>query len=207
MGPLVSPQGDRIGYARVSTQEQILDLQRTALNNAGCVNIYDEKVSASGKQKRPKLDLAIKELRPGDTLVVWRLDRLARSQKEFYIRMEQIEAAGAKFKSLTEDFDFGHFMGKFVLGILALTAELERQLTIHRTHAGLDEARRRGQKLGAARKINDAKKRAIKADLKADKLSVKAVAEKHGVAASTIYYLFKGGRRGAQGRKTKKRNR
>lgn len=195
--PEAPSQGDFIGYARVSTDEQILDLQITALNKAGCINIYKETVSGSGKAKRPQLDLAVKELRAGDTLVVWRLDRLARSQEEFYRRMKEIQDAGAKFKSLTEGFDFDHFMGRFVLGILALTAELERQITIHRTVAGLEEARRRGKRLGAERKIDDAMKRRIqkKAALKGKKkMTLDAIAKSEGIAQSSIFGVFRGGR-------------
>ena len=96
------PKGELIGYARVSTEEQSLALQTDALKAAGCLNIYEEKISGSGKKSRPQLDLAIKDLRPGDTLLVWRIDRLARSGRELYSRLEQIEQASAGFKSLQE---------------------------------------------------------------------------------------------------------
>lgn len=192
-----APVGDRIGYARVSTQEQSLNLQTDALLGFGCTNIYEEKRSAGGTHKRPELDLAIKELRPGDTLVVWRLDRLARSMKEFYKRMEQIEAAGANFHSITENFDFTTAMGKFVLGVLALVAELERQLTIQRTKAGLDSVRKRGVKLGAATKLDDTLKRKVQqlARLKGEeRLKVQDIADRCGIAMSTIFAAFPGGR-------------
>lgn len=190
--------GDRIGYARVSTQEQSLNLQNDALTAYGCINVYEEKRSAGGVHKRPALDLAIKELRPGDTLVVWRLDRLARSMKEFYKRMEQIEHAGANFHSITENFDFTTAMGKFVLGVLALVAELERQLTIQRTKAGLDSVRKRGVVLGAATKIDDRMKLRIKAmaALEGDKRMILAdIAKKEHIALSSIFTVFPGGRR------------
>lgn len=189
--------GDRIGYARVSTQEQSLDLQNDALTAYGCINVYEEKRSAGGTHKRPALDLAIKELRPGDTLVVWRLDRLARSMKEFYKRMEQIEGAGANFHSITENFDFTTAMGKFVLGVLALVAELERQLTIQRTKAGLDSVRRRGVKLGAATKLDDTLRRKVQqlARLKGEqRLRMQEIANRCGIAMSTIFAAFPGGR-------------
>lgn len=89
------PAGERIGYARVSTREQHLDLQLDALQKAGCLHIYEEKISAAAKI-RPVLDLAIKDLRSGDTLVVWRLDRLARSMRELYRRLDAIAANGAR---------------------------------------------------------------------------------------------------------------
>lgn len=192
-----APEPRLVGYARVSTQEQSLDLQKDALTAFGCVNTYEEKRSAGGKNKRPALDLAIKELRQGDTLVVWRLDRLARSMKEFYKRMEQIESCGANFHSITENFDFTTAMGKFVLGVLALVAELERQLTIQRTKAGLESVRKRGVKLGAATKLDDDMKRKVQklAALKGDdRMRVQDIADRCGIAMSTIFAAFPGGR-------------
>src|SRR6185369_5433619 len=119
---MAQEQGPRprfVGYARVSTEEQRLDLQLDALHRAGVLagDIYVEKVSGASK-KRPELDLCIKALREGDTLLVWRLDRLARSMRDLYQRLDQVYAHGATFKSLTESFDFGTATGKFVLGIL-----------------------------------------------------------------------------------------
>lgn len=190
--------GDLIGYARVSTEEQILDLQLNALREAGCLNIYQEKVTASGKKKRPQLDLAIKELRPGDKLVVWRLDRLARSMEEFHLRMKQIKEAGGQFRSLTETFDFETPMGGFVVNVLAGVAALERQLTQHRTTAGLDAAKKRGVVLGAATKIDDKMKARIKkmAALTGKQRMILAdIAKKEGIALSSIFTVFKGGRK------------
>lgn len=149
--------GHKVGYARVSTEEQIFDTQLNALQLAGCLNIYEEKVSGVAK-KRPQLDLAIKELQPGDTLVVWRLDRLARSVEEFHRRLAQIREAGATFRSLTENFDFSTAMGEFVLVILAAVAQLERQITVKRTEAGMAAARARGRQIGAPVKFTDEKK-------------------------------------------------
>lgn len=192
------PKGDLIGYARVSTKEQILDMQIAALEKIGCVNIYDEVVSASGKAKRPKLDIAIKELRPGDTFVVWRLDRLARNVEEFYRRLRDIRGAGAEFKSLTENFDFSTAMGEFVLVVLAAVAQLERQLTVYRTKAGLAQARERGVRLGAKGRIDDAMKRRMRAKAKLDgdkKMTLQAIADSEGIALSSIFGIFPGGRK------------
>ncbi len=134
--------GYLVGYARVSTQEQNLDMQIEALKKAGVKddNIHTEKVSGAS-QKRPALDLAIMDLRTGDTFVVWRLDRLARSMRQLYSALDRIYAKGAFFRSLTEDFDFGTVSGKFVLGILGLVAEFERQLIAHRTQAAIASVR------------------------------------------------------------------
>jgi len=136
--------GFLVGYARVSTQEQNLDMQIEALKKAGVKddNIHTEKVSG-GSVKRPALDLAIMDLAEGDTLVVWRLDRLARSIRQLYASLDRIYAKKAFFRSLTEDFDFGTLSGKFVLGILGLVAEFERQLIAHRTKAAIASVRAR----------------------------------------------------------------
>lgn len=130
--------GFLVGYARVSTEDQRLDLQLDALKAAGvCAdNLHVEKVSGASVS-RPSLDLAIMDLREGDTLVVWRLDRLARSMRQLYHRLDQIYAKGANFRSLTENFDFGTVSGKFILGILGLVAEFERQIIAQRTAAGI----------------------------------------------------------------------
>lgn len=127
-----------IGYARVSTQDQNLGLQIKALKAAGVMddNMHVEKVSAVAK-KRPQLEYAIMDCRPGDTFLVWRLDRLARSVRDLYARLDRIYTAGASFKSLTENFDFGTASGKFILGILGLVAEFERQMIAQRTAAGI----------------------------------------------------------------------
>jgi len=127
-----------IGYARVSTKEQNLALQIAALKKAGVLddNLHVEKIGGTAKN-RPALDLAIKDCREGDTFLVWRLDRVARNQEDFHARMRAIHKAGAAFKSLTEDFDFSTFTGQFVLTILAAVAQLERQITVARTSAGI----------------------------------------------------------------------
>ncbi len=134
----MSPTGFLVGYARVSTEDQRLDLQVDALRSAGVLpdNLHVEKVSGTSA-KRPALDLAIKDLREGDTLVVWRLDRLARSMRQLYGRLDQIYAKRANFRSITENFDFGTISGKFILGILGLVAEFERQIIAQRTSAGI----------------------------------------------------------------------
>lgn len=179
-----------IGYARVSTEDQILDLQLNALKAAGCDPIFQEKVSAGGTKRRPQLDLLMKYIGPGDVLVVWRLDRLARSMEEFHARLKQIHEAGASFRSLTENFDFGTAMGEFVLNILVLVAQLERQLTRTRTLAGLEAAKARGVKLGRATKFTDEKKRRAKIMLALrgpKKLTAKQIGARLGVSAATIY--------------------
>lgn len=176
--------GYLVGYARVSTEEQLLDVQVNALKMFGCQVVYDEKVSGAGK-KRPQLDLAIKELQSGDTLVVWRLDRLARSMEEFHRRLAQIKDSGATFKSLTENFDFNTAMGEFVLIILAAVAQLERQITVKRTEAGMAAAKARGRQIGAPIKFTDDKKDQARKMLRA-KTPVSIVAKRMKLSAGTI---------------------
>ena len=139
--------GKLIGYARVSTEDQDLRLQIDALERAGCWNIWQEKRSAT-RGKRPELEKALIDLRPGDTLVVWRLDRLVRNAKQLYDLLDRIHQSGANFKSLQEQFDFTTPMGKFVLGILGLVAELEAQMTAHHTSAGIAALQAAGGKYG-----------------------------------------------------------
>lgn len=150
------PAGERIGYARVSTREQHLDLQLDALQKAGCIHVYEEKISASAKA-RPVLDLAIKDLRPGDALVVWRLDRLARSMRELYRRLDAIAANGAGLLSLNEHLDFSSATGRLMLHIFGALAEFERQLTIERTKAGLAALKAKGRRLGQPKKMTPEK--------------------------------------------------
>lgn len=125
-------------YGRVSTEDQSLELQKKAGLDYGCHpdSMHLEHGSAVAK-KRYQLDLAIKELQPGDTLVVWKIDRLARNVRQLYEILDRIHEAGAQFKSLQEDFDFTTLTGKFILGILGLVAELERGMIAERTRAGM----------------------------------------------------------------------
>lgn len=181
--------GKLIGYARVSTEDQELRLQIDALEKAGCWNIWQEKRSAT-RGKRPELEKALLDLRPGDTLVVWRIDRLARNAQELYRRLDQIYAAGAQFKSLTEQFDFTTAMGKFVLGILGLVAQLEAQMTSARTSAGMQALKARGYKLGAPRILSETKELQIVRQRKAGEAIAK-LARKYRVSPGTINNIMK----------------
>lgn len=190
---LLAPPGFLVGYVRVSTEEQIFDVQLNALKAAGCVSIYQEKVSGAAK-RRPQLDLAIKELQPGDTLVVWRLDRLARSVEEFHRRLREIRDAGASFRSLTENFDFSTAMGEFVLTIMAAVAQLERQITVKRTEAGMAAARARGKRLGAPIKFTAAKKAKALAWLTQKRpLAIAEVARRLDLSPGTVSNWMKAG--------------
>ncbi|WP_215757218.1 recombinase family protein, partial [Gluconobacter sp. P5H9_a] len=134
----------RIGYARVSTDDQHLDLQRDALMQGGCCVIYEEAVSGKNTV-RPELEQCRKALRAGDTLVVWRLDRLGRSLRDLVQIVTELEQRGIGFESLTEKIETGSTAGKLVFHLFAALAEFERGLIRERTHAGLVAARARGR--------------------------------------------------------------
>ena len=138
-----------IGYARVSTIEQKLDLQLDALKRAGVRDgdIYVEKISGSSP-KRPSLEKAFRALRRGDTLVVWRLDRMGRNLMDLLKRMEHLQKQGIHFRSLTESIDTSTIMGQLLLHILGAIAQFERRLTQERTIAGVKAHRERGGKHG-----------------------------------------------------------
>ncbi|MBA3506476.1 MAG: recombinase family protein, partial [Betaproteobacteria bacterium] len=136
-----------IGYARVSTGEQTLDLQLDALHAAGCGTVYRETASGT-KADRPVLEDVLSYLRKGDTLVVWRLDRLGRSLKHLIETVERLEAMGVGFQSVTEAIDTTTSGGKLVFHIFAALAEFERTLIRERTRAGLKAARARGRQGG-----------------------------------------------------------
>ncbi len=155
----------RIGYARVSTDDQHLDLQRDALQQAGCSVIYEE--AASGKSAaRPELEQCRKALRAGDTLVVWRLDRLGRSQHDLVQIVAELEQRGVHFESLTEKIETGSASGKLQFHVFAALAEFERGLIRERTQAGLAAARARGRAGGRKPKLDDQQVREIKALLR-----------------------------------------
>jgi DNA invertase Pin-like site-specific DNA recombinase len=165
----------RVGYARVSTEDQTLDLQRDALKRAKCRDIYEEH--ASGKNTaRPQLEACLKALRDGDTLIAWRLDRLGRSLGDLIRLTHELKARGVGFASLTEQIDTRSPSGQLVFHVFGALAEFERNLIRERTMAGLKAARARGRKGGRPRKLSPK-------DLK----TVSTVAEKFQVARSTLY--------------------
>ena len=176
----------RIGYARVSTEDQYLDLQRDALQQAGCGVIYEE--AASGKNAtRPELEQCRKALRSGDTLVVWRLDRLGRSLPDLVQIVADLERSGISFESLTEKIETGSAAGKLVFHVFAALAEFERSLIRERTHAGLAAARARGRSGGRKPKLGEKQVREIKALLRDPEIQVADVARRYSVSRTTLY--------------------
>lgn len=150
----------RIGYARVSTLEQDTQAQISALQSAGCERIFQEKASG-GRWDRPELHRLMGQLRQGDTVVVWKLDRLSRSLKDLLLTLEKIDEAGAAFHSLTEAIDTGTPAGRMMMQIVGSFAEFERAMLRERTKHGLDAARREGRVGGRRPKLTEPQQKEI----------------------------------------------
>ncbi|MDD4930213.1 MAG: recombinase family protein [Gallionella sp.] len=174
-----------IGYARVSTQDQNLELQREALTRAGCQKVFEDKVSGT-RNDRPGLGKAQEMLREGDTLVVWKLDRLGRSVKNLVDLVGELHKQGVQFKSLTDAIDTGTPSGRFFFHVMASLAEMERELMVERTRAGLNVARKLGRTGGRKRKMTDSKIESAK-KLLANGVPPCDVAHNLGVSVPTLY--------------------
>jgi DNA invertase Pin-like site-specific DNA recombinase len=178
-----------IGYARVSTVDQDLALQRDALRQAGCERIFEEAASGA-KENRPELAKALDHMRKGDTLVVWKLDRLARSMKQLIETVAQLEAAGVKFRSITENLGTDSAGGRFVFHVFGALAEFERSLIRERTNAGLKAARARGRKGGRPKSMTAEDGQAAEALLNGN-VGPTAVAKRMGISRATLYRYLK----------------
>ena len=174
-----------IGYARVSTTDQNLDLQVDALTKVGCEKIFEDKISGT-RADRPGLARAMELLRKGDTLVVWKLDRLGRSVKNLVDLVADLQKQGIHFKSLTDSIDTGTPSGRFFFHVMASLAEMERELTAERTRAGLEVARQLGRKGGRKRQMTDSKIESAK-KLLANGIPPRDVAANLGVSVPTLY--------------------
>jgi len=178
----------KIGYARVSTQEQNLDLQLQALRQAGCKRIFREKVSRASRQ-RPEFQRMLDQIREGDTIVVWKLDRLARSTRDLLETMETIREAGARFQSLSEPWaDTTTHAGKMIMTVFAGIAEFERDLIRERTAAGRRAAKSRGVRFGRPPKLNAEQEQLVRRLISGGK-PVSEVARTFNVHVATIYRL------------------
>jgi len=187
--------GQRIGYARVSTDDQNLDLQHDALRKAGIADDRLYSDTASGKNAdRKELLACLKALREGDTLVVWRLDRLGRSLPDLVRIVGELEQKGVSFESLTEKIETGSAAGKLVFHVFAALAEFERNLIRERTRAGLVAARARGRAGGRKPKLTEAQIKEINEMVDAQKLPIGRIAELYGVSRTTIYKVAPIGR-------------
>jgi DNA invertase Pin-like site-specific DNA recombinase len=175
-----------VGYARGSTEEQNLDLQRDALEQAGCDKLFTDEMSGA-KSERPGLNAALAFVRPGDTLVVWRLDRLDRSLKDLIQRVEELKGRGVEFRSLHEAIDTASLSGKLQFHIFSALAEFERDLIRERTMAGMKAARARG-KLGGRRRSMTSEKVKLAARLMQDPgVSVDEICRTLRVSRATFY--------------------
>ncbi len=184
-----------VGYARVSTQDQNPALQLDALKAAGCEKVFTEK--ASGAQRdRPELAAALSYMRPGDSLVVWKLDRLARSMPQLIDTVSRLEDQGIGFRSLTEAIDTTTAGGKLVFHIFGALAEFERSVIRERTRAGLKAARDRGRKGGRPPALSAPDLAAAKALLRDPAITVDEVAMRLKVSPATLYRHLPGGRGG-----------
>lgn len=174
-----------IGYARVSTVDQSLDLQLDALKEFGCEEIFQEKLSGA-KDDRPELLQAIKMSRSGDKFVVYKLDRLARSTKRLIEIAELLREKGVEFVSIQDNIDTGTAAGKAMFGMLSVLAEFERDIIRERTMAGLKAARARGRK-GGRPKVNQQKLNQALALYHSKRMTVKEIQEATGISSATIY--------------------
>lgn len=178
----------RIGYARVSTDDQNLDLQLDALHRAGIADDCLYSDTASGKDaERKELAACLKALREGDTLVVWRLDRLGRSLPDLVRIIGELEKKGVSFESLTEKIETSSAAGKLVFHVFAALAEFERNLIRERTRAGLVAARARGRSGGRRPKLTPQQIKEIKRLMTDPTIPVSQIAERYNVSRTTIY--------------------
>lgn len=174
-----------IGYARVSTDEQNLDLQLDALKAAGCEQTFTDKVTGAAKTK-DGLEEALKYARDGDTLVVWKLDRLGRTVKGLVELVEGIQQRGVQFNSITDSIDTSTAAGRFFFHVMAALAQMERELIRERTTAGLKAARARGRLGGRKAMMDDSKIESAKHLLDSGMTS-REVATNLGVSRATLY--------------------
>lgn len=175
-----------IGYARVSTEDQNLDLQRDALTRAGCERIFDDKASGA-RDDRPGLAAALSHARRGDCLVVWKLDRLGRTVRGLLGFVDELRGRGVDFRSLHDSIDTGTAAGRFFFHVMAALAEMERDLIRERTNAGLAAARARGRKGGRHAKLTPRQIAHAKRLLADPKTTMTEVAEGLRIDRSTLY--------------------
>ena len=178
----------KIGYARVSTLDQKLELQLKSLKKAGCQKIFREKVSGFNRQ-RPEFQRMLDQIRSGDVIIVWKLDRLARSTRDLLNTMETINEAGGKFQSISEPWaNTTTHAGKMIMTVFAGIAEFERDLIRERIGTGREAAKQRGVRFGRPRKLDADQVKVVEQLLSEGKL-VRDIARTFKVHESTIYRL------------------
>ena len=177
----------KIGYARVSTVDQNLDLQTDALREAGCKKIFSDRGVSGAKAARPGLEKALDQIRQKDTLVIWKLDRLGRSLSDLLSIVEYLKERGAHFLSIQDGFDTSTASGKMVFSVIGAMAEYERNLIRERTMAGLKAARARGRMGGRPKSLNESQVKVALALAEAGELTIKEICEQIGCSRSTYY--------------------
>jgi len=180
----------QIGYARVSTEDQKLDLQLDALKKAGCDQVFKD-IASGAQQDREGLDHATKYLRPGDTLVVWKLDRLGRSLKHLIEVVNDFTKKGIYFRSLQENIDSSSSGGKLTFHLFGALAEFERDIIRERTMAGLQAARARGRVGGRPKAMDDRKIQLARQLMSNPVNSASEVSKTLGVSRATLYRSLK----------------
>ena len=180
----------KFGYARVSTKDQNIEAQLDALAAAGCDKIITEKISGNGSKERPELDRLVENLREGDVLVVYKLDRLGRSTFKLLGLTEDLQHRGVEFVSLKDQIDTTSAIGKAMFRMLAVLAEMEREMIVERTQAGLKAARKRGRVGGRPRVDHKAVERALRLYESKD-YSIAEITELTGVSKATLYRRLK----------------
>lgn len=184
----------KIGYARVSSDDQNLNLQRDALHAAGCASIHEDAGVSGATTRRPGLDQALAALHAGDVLVTWRLDRLGRSLPHLIELVAALQAKGCEFVSLTEAIDTTSAGGKLIFHIMGALAEFERALIVERTRAGLTAAKKRGQRLGRRRALTPAQVAHAREMIDSGMESASGMASLLGVDRATLWRALKDGR-------------
>ena len=179
-----------IGYARVSTEDQNLDLQLDALKEAGCDRIYEDKISGS-KEDREGLSKALQIVRAGDTLVVWKLDRLGRSLQHLISVVNELKNGGVYFRSLKENLDTSSSTGKLIFHIFGALAEFERDIIRDRTLAGLAAARARGRTGGRPKSMDERSIKLARTLMADGSKSAREISEMLGVSVATLYRYLK----------------
>jgi len=175
----------KIGYARVSTEDQTLDAQIRRLEEAGCERIFREKESGT-KSDRPKLSEALDHLRKGDTLVVWRLDRLARSMSDLLAKVDRVEEEGADFQVLDQNIDTTTPQGRLVFNIMGALAEFEADLASKRTKEGLRSAVEEGR-VGRPRTLSEEDIPQVQALMRDPNISTSDICDRFDMSRTTLY--------------------
>ncbi|VXC98227.1 Serine recombinase PinE [Oceanicaulis sp. 350] len=188
----LEPQGRLIGYARVSTKAQKLDLQRDALRRAGCETVFEDHGVSGAKAKRPGLDKALTGLRAGDVLVIYKLDRLGRSVEHLAALLREFHARGIHLCSLSEGINTQTIGGKLVFHVFSAVAEFQRDLIRENTLAGLEAAAQRGKRPGRPKRLSAQQVREARRAIRLEGESYAIAAARYGVAPSTVWRAVTG---------------